>query len=548
MKNTTIYCCIVMLLSLSGMGQTIVHPVDYYENICKIWGVCKYYSPSANIYDADWDSILTQKLDYLNKSTKPNIDSLYSSFFYEEEEYSSYRSNRTDSFVDSIYNALEFFPLLNSNIKKNLYSLFRCEYDSLKYVDYIYPQGNTIHLGERTKSTNVYPDIKYRLLSLFRYWNVIFYFYPYKTMIPVNWNNVLSENIPLFLDAKNAVEYHLALKALAVSIQDSHSFVSSSVFQNNFFRKQLPLLFTFVNDSLVVEHTLDSVQFVEDLAISKGDIILEINNESIFNIKDKYFKFSEGSNIFRKNFMVSAYARWVMIDTVPITYLHQKTIQKGHIISLDNTVFNNRYDSINNAKINYCLINDTLGYINLNYLSISKIPEMINLMFNTKGIIFDTRSYPQFSMYSLLPYLPHDTITPSFAGWRPTNGLPGSFDYFRVEPLTQLKDSLYKGDVIILVNVESLSRCEFYAMALQLCNKSITIGSTTAGADGDVSTVTLPGNIKTWFSGIAIEYANGEKTQQNGVKIDIPITMSPSDYRIYKDPYLQKVIEAYYSR
>ena len=47
----------------------------------------------------------------------------------------------------------------------------------------------------------LYPDTGYRLLALFRYWNIIQYFSPYKYIIGEDWNHVLDELIPKFINA-----------------------------------------------------------------------------------------------------------------------------------------------------------------------------------------------------------------------------------------------------------------------------------------------------------------------------------------------------------
>ena len=41
-----------------------------------------------------------------------------------------------------------------------------------------------------------YPSEEYRLLALFRYWNIINYFYPYKYLMDQNWDSTLVEFIP----------------------------------------------------------------------------------------------------------------------------------------------------------------------------------------------------------------------------------------------------------------------------------------------------------------------------------------------------------------
>jgi hypothetical protein len=49
---------------------------------------------------------------------------------------------------------------------------------------------------------------------------------------------------------------------------------------------------------------------------------------------------------------------------------------------------------------------------------------------------------------------------------------------------------------------------------------SVTIGQRTAGADGNIKTMILPGGYKFSFTGLGVFYPNGGLTQKVGVKID----------------------------
>src|SRR5258708_22109056 len=63
----------------------------------------------------------------------------------------------------------------------------------------------------------------YRLLALFRFWNVIQYFYPYRYAMDVDWDVTLAEMIPVFREAVDTMGYHLAVRRLATRLQDTHS-------------------------------------------------------------------------------------------------------------------------------------------------------------------------------------------------------------------------------------------------------------------------------------------------------------------------------------
>jgi hypothetical protein len=59
------------------------------------------------------------------------------------------------------------------------------------------------------------PERAYRLLALFRFWNVIHYFYPYKDLLDQDWDTVLPRFVPQFAAARDALEYGQAVAEMA---------------------------------------------------------------------------------------------------------------------------------------------------------------------------------------------------------------------------------------------------------------------------------------------------------------------------------------------
>jgi C-terminal processing protease CtpA/Prc len=77
-------------------------------------------------------------------------------------------------------------------------------------------------------------------------------------------------------------------------------------------------------------------------------------------------------------------------------------------------------------------------------------------------------------------------------------------------------------------------------MAFQSSPNVKVIGSTTAGADGNVSQIILPGGISTMFSGIGVLYPDGTQTQRKGVKIDIEVKPTVKGIKAGIDEPLEK--------
>lgn len=94
-----------------------------------------------------------------------------------------------------------------------------------------------------------------------------------------------------------------------------------------------------------------------------------------------------------------------------------------------------------------------------------------------------------------------------------------------------------------MVNCSTVSRGEFLCMAFQALPNVLTVGDHTAGADGNITKVLLPGNISTAYTGLNILYPDGSATQQKGVKIDIFFKSTGAGIAACRDEELDFILE-----
>lgn len=73
---------------------------------------------------------------------------------------------------------------------------------------------------------------------------------------------------------------------------------------------------------------------------------------------------------------------------------------------------------------------------------------------------------------------------------------PGAFHWNEQHPSLIPQTLHYSGKVVILVDEVTQSSAEYTAMALRTVPGAKVVGSTTAGADGNVSEFALPGGLR----------------------------------------------------
>jgi len=190
----------------------------------------------------------------------------------------------------------------------------------------------------------------------------------------------------------------------------------------------------------------------------------------------------------------------------------------------------------------YKILEGNIGYVSLANIKDDEIPLIKADFINTKGIIIDIRNYPNtFVPFQLGSYFVTEP-TPFVKFTYGSMNNPGEFT-FGDGPLIESDGNKYNGKLVILVNENSQSSSEYTAMAFKVVKDAKIIGSTTAGADGNVSRINLPGGLGTMISGIGVYYPDGKETQRVGIVPDIFIQPTIEGIKSGKDEVLLKAIE-----
>lgn len=138
---------------------------------------------------------------------------------------------------------------------------------------------------------------------------------------------------------------------------------------------------------------------------------------------------------------------------------------------------------------------------------------------------------------------PKGTEFVKFTTMNPNN--PGEFNFGTTLTIGagSLAKKKFKGPVVVLVNELSQSQAEYTAMAFRAAPNATVVGSTTAGADGNISPILLPGGLRTMISGIGVYYPDGTPTQRVGIVPDVEVKPTIEGIREGRDELLEKAIE-----
>ena len=214
-------------------------------------------------------------------------------------------------------------------------------------------------------------------------------------------------------------------------------------------------------------------------------------------------------------------------------------------MTLTQQKYYDRWDEWMNGKTYYELLNDSIGYLYPGKYKNEDAATIMTRFADTKAIIVDMRCYPHEPMIFTLTerYFVPESV--QYVTWTtpvmPVAELPG---YYKKEPasLGHINNDYYKGKVVVLVNAETQSQAECTVMAFQAAPNTIVVGSQTAGADGNIVKLRLPGDIRTMFSGLGIFYPDGANTQRAGVRIDHYMEPTIEGIKAGRDEVLEKAL------
>ncbi|WP_166959839.1 S41 family peptidase [Yeosuana marina] len=515
------------------------------ELLGKIWGFLKYNHPEVCKGNYNWDFELFRMLPkYLKTKSNLERDQIllqWISKYGDIDKCLDCKATSSEAFLKPDLSWFNEFDL-NSELKNKLEYIYQNRYEGKHFYIGRAPAGNPDFLNERKYYSMSFDDEGFKLLALYRYWNMINYFYPNKYLTDKNWNDVLKEYIPKFINSKNKLEYELACIELIGEINDTHATTSVGFNTVQNIRGQFypPFVTRFIDDKLVVTDYYNP-ELKEVSEVEVGDIITHINGKPIKSILDSISPYYPASNNAAKmrdiaNDILRSNKEEIRIDYMSNNQKHQHRLPLYKKSSLNINWYKWTDDKC------YKLLEGNIGYITLEFIKKEDIPVIKEVFKNTKGIIIDIRNYPStFVPFSLGSYF-FSSSTPfvKFTNFNLDN--PGEFTF--TEPLKIPKgEEIYKGKLVVLVNEISQSQAEYTSMAFRAGDNTTIVGSTTAGADGNISSIYLPGGLLTNISGIGVYYPDGTETQRVGIIPDVEVKPTIEGIKQGKDELLEKAIE-----
>ncbi len=520
------------------------------EMLGRVWGFLKYHHPMITAGQRHWDYELFRVMPKAVAADTPDAantavrDWIHSFGDIPVCTNCIPAASRDSNFqFDADQRWLNDEQALGRDLSDLLRAVYRNRARAPKfYISQVPGVGNPVFDHEPAYPSLRFPDAGYQLLGLYRYWNIVQYWYPNRNIVDQDWNEILAEFIPRFALAKSKEAYEREMLQLIVKLTDTHANLNvAAQIQPPAGTCQLPVFVRFIGKRAVVsgysEPTLGP-----DTGLKLGDVIESLDGEAVDQLITNWLPYYSGSN---ESARLHSLARTITRGACVAVKAGVRRDNASVTITATRvplTRLNGQAGSTHDrAGDTFQLLSDDVAYVKLSSVKIADAASYINRAKDTKGLIIDIRNYPSefvvFPLGSLL--VGQRTPFARFTAGDLDN--PGAFLWSGSAQLTP-QNPHYSGKVVILVDEASISQSEYTAMAFRAASGAIVVGSTTAGADGNVSAIPLPGGLSTAISGIGVFYPDKRSTQRIGIVPDVEIVPTIEGIRAGRDEVLAEAI------
>ena len=522
--------------------------VDRLELLGRVWGFVKYHHPDVRSGGVNWDYELFRILPSVLDPSGSSVNQILASWLVDLGHPNTCQpcaqmtaEPHLTPGIDWIHDRDRLGDELSSILE--LIHERRPQDEDSYYVSVSNQVGNPDFSNEASYAS-LAPDAGFRLLALYRFWNIIEYWFPYRDLIDDVWSDVLVEFIPRVMDDQTEDEYRLLMQELSVRIEDTHSAVGQSFpLRPPSGPAELPVTVRFIEGQAVVTaYKHDDHGPATGLRV--GDVIDRLDGrpiEAVLREARPYFSASNEAARLRgiARVLTRGAEGSVRISGRRSGGDFELVANRVLRSSLDPQV--GRWHDLPGEA--FQMLDQDVAYLKLSSVVAADVGSYVERAAGAAVWVIDIRNYPSEFVPWVLGGRFVDEPTPfaRFTTADPAN--PGAFIWGQPLRLRPVEPS-FPGRVVVLVDEASLSQAEYTAMALRAGPRAIVAGSTTAGADGNISFIPLPGGIRSVISGIGVFYPDRTPTQQVGIVPDLEIRPTIAGIREGRDEVLEGAVSA----
>lgn len=385
--------------------------------------------------------------------------------------------------------------------------------------------------SQPTKATDEDPYV--RLSGIMIAWNVFQHFYPYHQEVKSDWSTQLPIALSASYDVNTPEQYFELLGRMTEKLKDGHVYVAGGNYSNSY---SVPVAAKFVEGKLVISK-IDSLPATQgDVTLKAGDIITSIDGRPAMERFEKVRSVTSGSDQWKDVRALSQLFNGTKGSELKLNYLSATGEDK--MISMKRGATSYSPDTTTIKKLK-----DGVYYLNIGNTEMAAIKARLPEFESAKAIICDLRGYPrnnnEFINYLLTSkdnnkwmFVPQLT-RPDYEGVK-YEGLGWSMK--PAKPHLSAK-------IIFLTAGGAVSYAESYMGFIKQYKLATIVGQPTADANGNVTSIALPGGYSIRFTGMNVKQQDGSQLQGIGIQPDVLVKETIKGVAEGRDEFMEKALE-----
>jgi C-terminal processing protease CtpA/Prc len=373
-----------------------------------------------------------------------------------------------------------------------------------------------------------------RLAAVATAWNILQHFYPYFDVVETDWPAALETALTSAATDLDSASFLRTLRRLIAQLHDGHGHVMHRAEQPS---AGPPLAWDWIEEQLVVTHVDRSIAD----RVQPGDVVAMIDDVEAADAIQREEQFISAAT--------PQFRRWRALQQLgagPQGSEIRLALERGAEqleITLPRSVFPASIVEPRPPKVHE--IKPGVWYLDLNAIDDRDFNATLPNLQNAAGIIFDMRGYP--SRLSIVPlaHLIDEAIT--CAQWHvPLVTVPDRRDLqfsvsdWQVNPIAPRLTC----PVAFITDGRAISYAETWMGMVEHYRLAAIVGGPTAGTNGNVNPITLPGGYSVMWTGMKVLKHDGSQHHGIGIRPTIPASRTIAGVAAGRDELLEAAIEA----
>jgi C-terminal processing protease CtpA/Prc len=375
------------------------------------------------------------------------------------------------------------------------------------------------------------PAVEVRLADVIIVWNVMQHFFPYFDVVPTDWDTVLTSALAEALTDTSRLDFLYTLRRMGVPLYDGHVSVNDPVTRT---WGMVPALVEVVEGRMVV------TAVAGDAGLRQGDVLLGVNGRPATEVYDEQLRFCSGSPQQRRARALRMILRGPKTDTFRVLVERGgDTVRtNGVVVGMQRIYLQpDQGDSIRKLA-------PGIWYVDLDRAPMAAIDSVMGVLAKAKGVVFDLRGYPN-NNHDVISHLLTSKDTDDWMHiaqivYPDRERIAGWTNYgWHMEP----KEPRITGKTVFLTDGTAISYAESFMGYIEGYKLAEIVGQPTAGTNGNVDPIDLPGGYSFSWTGMKVVKHDGSQHHLIGIQPTVPLQRTLKAVREGRDEYIEKAVQ-----